>query len=73
MLQTLRSCGKATPSTHLARTRRRRVAESKAGDHIHRQEAAMWAAGTRSSPLCSTRHRVMQIQLFIHAKQHTEM
>ena len=74
MLQTLRTCGKASPSTHLARTRRRRAAELKVGARIHRQEAAWRAAETRSSPLCSTQKcdtdaRVWQIYMVKHFKQ----
>ena len=51
------------PSTHLARTRHRRVAESKAGNHIRRREAALRAVGTRSSPLYSTCNHVMVFQV----------
>ena len=44
----------ASHRTHLAHTRRRRVAESRAREHIRRQEAALRAAETHSSPLYST-------------------
>ena len=66
----LRTCGKIPRSTHLAHTRRRRVADLKAADHIRRQEAALRAAGTRSSPLCSTRLHLVLPLLSVIVERH---
>ena len=61
---------KISRSTHLARTRRHRVADLKVGYHIRRPGSALRAAGNRSSPLCSTRLHLMLPLLSVNVERH---